>query len=58
MIEIIDDRDEKTVFQAAEEMAIAAAIATGADEDDVKIVQFDQKSRTGYGIYHQKISNL
>ncbi|KAG0647259.1 Acetophenone carboxylase 70 kDa subunit [Hyphodiscus hymeniophilus] len=42
IIEIMADRDEKAVFKAAEEMAIAAAITKGADADDVKIVQFDK----------------
>ena len=42
IIEIMADRDEKVVFKAAEEMAIAAAVAKGADADDVKIVQFDK----------------
>jgi hypothetical protein len=42
IIEIMADRDEKAIFKAAEEMAIAAAIAKGADKDDVKVVQFDK----------------
>jgi hypothetical protein len=42
IIEIMAGRDEKTVFQAAEEMAISAAIAKGADPEDVKIAQFDK----------------
>ena len=42
IIEIMADRDEKTVFKAAEKMAIAATIEKGADRDDVKVVQFDK----------------
>lgn len=42
IIEIMVDRDEKTVFQAAEEMATAAAVEKAAEKEDVKIVQFDK----------------
>jgi N-methylhydantoinase A/oxoprolinase/acetone carboxylase beta subunit len=38
VIEILENRDEKTVVEAAKQQAIQAAVARGADRDDVKIV--------------------
>lgn len=41
-IEILSDRDEKTVLEEAKNKAIEAAVARGADRADVKIVAIDK----------------
>lgn len=41
-IEILADRDEKTVLEEAKHKAIEAAVARGADRADVKIVAIDK----------------
>lgn len=41
-IEILAERDEKAVVESAERKAIEAAIARGADRNDVKIVEIDK----------------
>ncbi|CAL5868552.1 uncharacterized protein PFLUO_LOCUS2779 [Penicillium psychrofluorescens] len=42
IIEILADRDEKTVLELAKKQAIEAAVARGADRADVKIVEIDK----------------
>ena len=42
IIEILADRDERTVVETAKRKAIEAAIARGADKTDVKIVEVDK----------------
>lgn len=41
-IEILADRDEKIVLEEAKRQAIEAAVARGADREDVKIVAIDK----------------
>jgi hypothetical protein len=42
VIEILADRDERTVLEAAQRKAIELAVARGADRTDVKIAQIDK----------------
>jgi N-methylhydantoinase A/oxoprolinase/acetone carboxylase beta subunit/DUF917 family protein len=42
MIELLADKDEKAVLQAAKEKAVEVAVSRGADRDDVKIVEIDK----------------
>lgn len=42
IIEILSERDEKTVVESAKRKAIEAAVARGADANDVKIVEIDK----------------
>lgn len=42
IIEILADRNEKEVVETAKRKAIEAAVARGADRDDVKIVEVDK----------------
>lgn len=42
IIEILANRDEKTVLELAKRQAIEAAVARGADRADVKIVEIDK----------------
>lgn len=42
VIEILAERDEKTVIEAAKRKTIEAAVARGADRNDVKIVEIDK----------------
>lgn len=42
IIEILANRDEKVVVEAAKRQAIEAAVARGADRDDVKIVEVEK----------------
>lgn len=41
-IEILEGRDEKEVLETSKRQAIEAAVAKGADRDDVKIVEIDK----------------
>ena len=41
-IEILADRDEKVILEEAKRQAIEAAVARGADREDVKIVAIDK----------------
>lgn len=42
IIEILADRNQKTVLEEAKRRAIEVAVARGAERDDVKIVEVDQ----------------
>ncbi|PYI09726.1 hydantoinase/oxoprolinase [Aspergillus sclerotiicarbonarius CBS 121057] len=42
IIEILEGRDEQAVVEAAKQQALQAAIARGADKDDVAIVEIDK----------------
>ncbi|OKL60014.1 hypothetical protein UA08_04890 [Talaromyces atroroseus] len=42
VIEIMENRDERAVLEAAKEQAIQAAIARGADKDDAKVVEVEK----------------
>lgn len=42
VIEILDDKDEKAVLKKAEQTAVDAAVARGADRSDVKIAEIEK----------------
>ncbi|RAO71448.1 uncharacterized protein BHQ10_007460 [Talaromyces amestolkiae] len=42
VIEILENRDERAVVEAAKQQAIEAAIARGADKDDAKVVEIEK----------------
>ncbi|GKZ85104.1 hypothetical protein AnigIFM56816_010868 [Aspergillus niger] len=42
VIEILEGRDEGAVVEAAKQQAVQAAIARGADKDDVSVVEMDK----------------
>ncbi|GKZ32180.1 hypothetical protein AbraIFM66950_001360 [Aspergillus brasiliensis] len=42
VIEILEGRDEGAVVEAAKQQALQAAIARGADKDDVRVVEVDK----------------
>lgn len=42
VIEILENRDERAVVEAAKQQAIQAAIARGADKDDAKVVEVER----------------
>ncbi|PWY96126.1 hydantoinase/oxoprolinase [Aspergillus sclerotioniger CBS 115572] len=42
IIEILEGRDERAVVEAAKQQAVEAAIARGADKDDVTVVEVDK----------------
>ncbi|KUL82687.1 hypothetical protein ZTR_09431 [Talaromyces verruculosus] len=42
VIEILENRDERAVVEAAKQQAIQAAIARGADKDDAKVVEVEK----------------
>lgn len=42
VIEILENRDERAVVDAAKKQAIEAAIARGADKDDAKVVEVEK----------------